>query len=167
MPPTDVFDYADSIIAQRLSQVGGVSQVLISGAAKHAVRVQVNPGALALAGIGLEDVRAVLAQSNIDLPKGSIDGHSTNFTINTNDQLFDAEDYQNIIITQKHGVPVTLSSIGKIVRGVENTRQAGWADSKPAVVLVVFKQADANVIETVDGIKAVLPQIQQWLPPSV
>ena len=167
MPPTDVFDYADSIIAQRLSQVGGVSQVLISGAAKHAVRVQVNPGALALAGIGLEDVRTVLAQSNIDLPKGSIDGHSTNFTINTNDQLFDAEDYQNIIITQKNGVPVTLSSIGKIVRGVENTRQAGWADSKPAVVLVVFKQADANVIETVDGIKAVLPQIQQWLPPSV
>jgi hydrophobe/amphiphile efflux-1 (HAE1) family protein len=167
MPPTDVFDYADSIIAQRLSQVGGVSQVLISGAAKHAVRVQVNPGALALAGIGLEDVRTVLAQPNTDLPKGSIDGNSTNFTINTNDQLFDAEDYQNIIITQKHGVPVTLSSIGKIVRGVENTRQAGWADSKPAVVLVVFKQADANVIETVDGIKAVLPQIQQWLPPSV
>ncbi len=167
MPATDVFDYADSIIAQRLSQVSGVSQVIISGAAKHAVRVQVNPGALALAGISLEEVRTVLSQSNMDLPKGSIDGNHANFTVNTNDQLMDAEDYNAIIITQKNGVPVTLSSLGKIVRGVENTRQAGWADAKAAVVLVVFKQADANVIETVDGIKAVLPQIQQWLPPSV
>ncbi|MDB6118855.1 MAG: Acriflavin resistance protein [Verrucomicrobiaceae bacterium] len=167
MPATEVYDLADSIIAQRLSQVEGVSQVLISGSAKSAIRVQMHPGALATAGISLEDVRSVLSKSSVDLPKGSIDGARASFTIATNDQLTDAEHYKSIIVAQRKGVPVTLGSLGTIISGLENSRQTGWADDKKSVVLIIFKQADANVIETVDGIKAVLPQMHQWLPPSV
>ncbi len=167
MPPTEIYDLADSIIAQKLSQVEGVSQVSISGSAKSAIRVQMHPGALAMAGISLEDVRTVLVQSNVDMPKGSIDGARASFTIATNDQLEDAERYKSIIVTQRKGVPVTLGSLGTIISGLENNRQTGWADDKKSVVLIIFKQADANVIDTVDGIKAVLPQMHEWLPPSV
>ncbi|MDB6140876.1 MAG: Acriflavin resistance protein [Verrucomicrobiaceae bacterium] len=167
MPATEVYDLADSIIAQKLSQVEGVSQVLISGSAKSAIRVQMHPGALATAGISLEDVRNVLTQSSVDMPKGSIDGASASFTIDTNDQMMDPETYKSIIVAQRQGVPVTLGSLGDAISGLENNRQTGWADDKKAVVLIIFKQADANVIDTVDGINKVLPQMHQWLPPSV
>ena len=167
MPTTEIYEYADSIIAQKLSQVSGVSQVSISGSAKSAVRVQVHPGALASAGLSLEDVRTALAQANVDMPKGSIDGDGVVFSLETNDQLMDPDDYKSIIVAQRKGVPITLASLGTVVRGVENNRQTGWADDKHAVVLVVFKQADANVIQTVDGIKAVLPKLKRWLPPSM
>ena len=167
MPATDVYDLGDSIIGQKLSQVKGVSQVTISGAAKSAVRVQMHPGALATAGISLEDVRNALAQSNVDMPKGSIETNGASFALSSNDQMFDADDYKSIVITQRKGVPVTLGSLGTVLRGVENSRQTGWADDKRSVVVVVFKQADANIIETVDGVKEVMPQLRQWLPPSV
>ena len=167
LPPTDLYDLADSIMGQKLSQVEGVSQVTISGSAKSAIRVQMHPGALATAGISLEDVRTALSQSSVDLPQGSIDSKGVSFSLSTNDQLLDADDYKSIIIAQRKGVPVTLGSLGTVIRGVENSRQTGWADDKKSVVVVVFKQADANVIQTVDGIKAIMPQLHQWLPPSV
>ena len=167
IPATEIYDLADSIIAQRLSQVEGVSQVSISGSAKSTVRVQMHPGALASAGISLEDVRAVLSQSNADLPKGSIDGNDANYTLAINDQLLDPEAYKPLIVAQRNGVPVTLSALGDVVSGVENNRQTGWAGDKRSVVLIVFKQADANVIKTVDGINAMLPQLKQWVPPGV
>ena len=120
-----------------------------------------------MAGISLEDVRNALAQANVDMPKGSLDGGGVSFSLSSNDQLFDPDDYKSIIVAQRKGVPITLASLGTIVSGVENNRQTGWADDKQAVVLVVFKQADANVIQTVDGIKAVLPKLKRWLPPSI
>ncbi|EEF57567.1 efflux RND transporter permease subunit, partial [Pedosphaera parvula] len=167
LKPTDVYEAADTIIAQRLSQVEGVSQAVISGADKSAVRVQVNPAALASTGMGLEDVRTYLSQVNVDLPKGSIDGERDSYTLESNDQLLDAGDYQSLILTTKSNVPIKLSSLGKVFEGVENERVGGWAGTNRAVLVIVFKQPDANVIETVDRIKAVLPELERWIPPSV
>jgi hydrophobe/amphiphile efflux-1 (HAE1) family protein len=165
--PTQVFEYADEILGQRLSQVEGVSQVIINGAEKSAVRVQVNPAALASTGLSLEDVRTFLSQANVDLPKGSIDGEDASYTISANDQLRRAEQYRGLIIAQKGGTPIVLHSFANVLDGVENTRLAAWANGQPAVLLIVFKQAGANVNETVDRIRSVLPQTEKWLPPSV
>jgi hydrophobe/amphiphile efflux-1 (HAE1) family protein len=164
---TDVYESADTIIAQRLSQVEGVSQAFVSGAEKSAVRVQVNPVALASTGLSLEDVRTFLGQVNADSPKGSIDGERNSHAIESNDQLLDAEAYQGLILTTKKNTPIKLSSLGQVFEGVENNRLAGWSGTKRAVLVIIFKQPDANVIETVDRIKAVLPELEKWIPPSV
>ena len=151
----------------------GVSQALISGADKSAVRVQVNPAALASTGLGLEDVRTFLGQVNVELPKGSVDGKNASYTLYSNDQLFQAEDYQNLVMRQINGTPVRLGSIAGITNGVENNQRGGWAGShewggmRRAVLVIIFKQPDANVIETVERIRAVLPQTEKWLPPNV
>ncbi|MEP6668821.1 MAG: efflux RND transporter permease subunit [Chthoniobacter sp.] len=165
--PTQVFQYADEIVGQQLSQLKGVGQVVISGAEKSAVRVQANPASMASAGLSLEDLRSFLAQVNVDLPKGSVDGDKASYAIYSNDQLMDAGEYRNLIVATKNGVPIKLSSIAKIVNGVENTRLGGWAGVKPAVLVIVFKQPDANVIATTDLVKAALPKTEKWLPPSV
>ena len=167
LPPMQVFEYGDSIIGQRLSQVEGVSQAIISGADKSAVRVQVNPGALASTGMSLEDVRSLLSQVNVDSPKGSFDGDQLSYTLASNDQLLEGKGYQNLILTQRSNAPVRLSALGRAFDGTENTRVAGWSGTNRAVLVIIFKQSDANVIETVDRIRAVLPQLQLWIPPSV
>ena len=167
LPATQIYDYGDTIIAQRLSQVEGVSQVFISGAAKDAIRVQMDPAALASANLSLEDVRSLLGQVNVDEPKGSLEGHGLSYTLDSNDQLLQARDYQRLVIAEKPKGPVRLSAMGRAMEGVENTLQAGWADTNEAVLVIIFKQADANVIETVKRIKAELPHLAQWLPPSV
>ena len=167
LPGTQVFDCADSIVGQRLSQVEGVSQAVISGADKSAVRVQVNPRALAATGLSLEDVRVLLSQVNVDLPKGSFNGEYQSHTIVSNDQLQDARDYDALILAQRGGTPLKLNALGRAFESTENARVAGWAGTNRAVLVMVFKQADANVIETVDRIRAVLPQLERWIPPSV
>jgi hydrophobe/amphiphile efflux-1 (HAE1) family protein len=167
IPARQIYDYGDTIIAQRLSQVEGVSQVFISGAAKDAIRVQVNPAALASAGFSLEDVRAMLGQVNVDTPKGSLEGNGLGYTIDSNDQLLQAQEYQPLILAQRRGRPVRLNAFGQVLESVENNRQAGWSGTNEAVLVIVFKQADANVIETVDRIKAELPRLAEWLPPAV
>jgi hydrophobic/amphiphilic exporter-1 (mainly G- bacteria), HAE1 family len=167
MPLTDVFEYGNNIVGQKLSQIEGVSQAIISGAAKSAVRVQVNPAALASAGINLEQVRTFLGNVNVDEPKGSFNGSNTSYAITSNDQLTNAEDYQNLILTVRNGTPVKLNSLGHVVEGVENSLLAGWSGTNYAVLVIVFKQADANVIETVDRIKAVMPEIARWIPPTI
>src|SRR4030095_3977147 len=134
---------------------------------KSAVRVQVNPEALASTGFSLEDVRTFLAQANVDMPKGSIDGELNSYAIYSNDQLNRADKYRDLILAQKGGTPIVLHSFAKVIDGVENTRLAAWAGTKPAVLLIIFKQDGANVIETVDRIRSGLPQTEKWLPPSV
>ena len=171
-PASQVFEYADSIIGQKISQVEGVSQVFIPSAERSAVRVQVNPAALASTGLSLEDVRAFLGQVTLVQPKGSLDGEHTAYTLTSNDQLIKARDYQHLILAQRHGVPVKLNALGKVAQSVENRLLAGWAGTQTvpmrrAVLLIVFKQAGANVIETVDRIKEQLPQMRRWLPPAV
>ena len=166
-PLAEVFELADEIVGQRLSQVEGVSQVLVGGSAKSAVRVQVNPAALASTGLSLSDVRTFLRTANVDTPKGSVDGEHASYTIYSNGQLLRAEEYRSLVLAQKGGTPIRLSSLANVVDDVENTRLGGWHGTKPAVLLIVFKQPDANVIETVDRIRAALPQAEKWLPPSV
>ena len=167
LAPVEVFEYADAILGQQLSQIEGVSQVFLNGAEKSAVRIQVNPAALASTGLSMEDVRTMLGQVNVDAPKGVLDGADVAYTVASNDQLVDAKDYQNLILTLKHGTPVKLSSLATIVEGVENDKLAGWQGTERAILLIIFKQPDANVIDTVDRIRAELPHLEKWLPPSV
>jgi hydrophobe/amphiphile efflux-1 (HAE1) family protein len=170
--PSEVYEYADSIIGQKISQVDGVSQIFIPSAEKAAVRVQMNPAALASTGLSLEEVRAFLGQVAVDLPKGSLDGEKVAYTLVSNDQLTKAKEFQELILTQRHNVPVKLNALGWVLPGVENNRLVGWAGTQTvpmrrAVLLIVYKQAGANVIETVDHIKEQLPQLKRWLPPGV
>ena len=162
-----VFEAADQVIAQRISQVEGVSQVNINGAEKSAVRVQMHTSALASTGLSLEDIRTYLGQVNVDAPLGSLDGKEQSYVLKSNDQLFDAEPYRHLIVRQLNGTPVPLKALGNVVEGVENARLAGWMGDRPAVLLMVFKQPGANVIETVDRVKAALPQLQKWISPSI
>jgi hydrophobe/amphiphile efflux-1 (HAE1) family protein len=167
LPATQIYDYGDTIIAQRLSQVEGISQVFISGAAKDAIRVQVNPAALASASLSLEDVRSNIAQVNVDEPKGSLEGHGLSYTLNSNDQLLNAKDYQTLVLAEKPRGPVRLSAVGRAIESVENTLQAGWSGTNEAVLVIIFKQADANVIDTVQRVKKELPHLAEWLPPAI
>ena len=167
LPPVQVFEYGDSIIGQRLSQVEGVSQAIISGADKSAVRVQINPALLASTGMSLEDVRSLLSQVNVDSPKGSFDGDQLSYSLVSNDQLLEGKSYQNLILAQGSNAPIRLTALGRAFDGTENARVAGWSGTNRAVLVIIFKQADANVIETVDRIRAVLPQLERWIPPSI
>ncbi len=162
-----LFEFADTLIAQRINQVTGVSQASISGSAKSGVRIKVNPGALARAEIGTEDIRNAIVSESSFLPKGSIEGADLSFFIDSNDQRVEARDFAKIVIAHRNGIPVFLDQVAQVIDGMENTRMAGWSGVTPAVLVAVYKQADANVIETVDGIRAILPQLQQWLPPGV
>ncbi|MEI6351586.1 MAG: efflux RND transporter permease subunit [Verrucomicrobiota bacterium] len=167
LPPSQVFEAADEVISQRLSQIEGVSQVAINGAEKSAVRIQVNPEALASTGMSLEDIRSFLGTVNVNSPKGSLEGHELSYTITSNDQLKEASQYRRLILRQRNGTPIPLNALATAVEGVENTRLAGWSGIERAVLLIIFKQPGANVIETVDRILAVIPQIERWIPPSV
>ena len=167
LPQSEVFEFADEILGQKLNQVEGVSQATISGAEKSAVRVQMNPGALAAAKVSLEDVRSLLSQVNVSLPLGSFDGAAVSHTLVINGQMAEAAGYQNLILTQRGNVPVRLDAFGKAAAGVENNRLAGWSGTNLAVLVIIQKQAGANVIETVDRIRAVLPQLERWMPVGI
>jgi len=167
LPITVVDDYAENVLVQHISQIPGVAQVQISGQQKPSVRIQVDPEELASIGIGLEDVRAALTTVTTDSPKGSIDGATRTFTIDANDQLLSAEPWNNVIIAYKKGAPVRVRDIGQAVEGPENTKQSAWANGKRAINLMVLKQPGANVVDTVDRIKAALPQLQAAIPPAV
>jgi hydrophobe/amphiphile efflux-1 (HAE1) family protein len=166
-PLSQVYNLADQIIGQRISQVEGVSQVVIGGGAKSAVRVQVNPVALASMGLSVEDIRTRLSQTNVLSPKGVFDGEQQRFVIASNDQLTHADQYLPIIVAQHNGAAVPLRDVGTAIDGQENRDQAGLFNNKRAVLLVIFKQPDANVVRTTDQIHAILPQLRTWLPPSV
>ncbi|MFL4993712.1 MAG: efflux RND transporter permease subunit, partial [Microvirga sp.] len=167
LPMTVVDDQADTKLAQHISQMAGVAQVNIGGEQKPAVRVQIDPARLAAKGLSLEDVRAKIGVSTVDSPKGSIDGATRSFTIYDNDQLTAAEPWNNVIVAYRNGAPVRIRDIGQAVDGPEDLRKAAWANGRRAVLLIVFKQPGANVIDTVDRIKAELPQLEAALPPSV
>ena len=168
MEPGAVYDYANDVIAQKLDQVEGVAEVDVSGAEKSAVRVQLNPAYLASLGLSLDDVRTFLAKTNANLPKGSFDGPDASYTLHVNDQLLKAADYRSLVAFHApNGAAVRLSDLGTVINSVENTRQAGWYNGRPAVLLIIFKQAGANVIETVDHIRATMPQVERWMPPAI
>ena len=166
LPLTQVDAFAENILAQQISQVQGVSQVLVGGQQTPAVRVQVDPGKLAGLGLTLEDVRGVLAQSTANQPKGSIDGAHQSYTIYANDQRTRAEEYNDAVIAYRDGGAVRVRDVGQAVSGPQNSKQIAWQDNEPAVLLIVFKQPGANVIETVDKVRARLPALLKSLPPE-
>ncbi|OZB62200.1 MAG: acriflavine resistance protein B [Lysobacterales bacterium 14-68-21] len=163
----EVNDLADSIIAQKLSQVQGVGLVSIAGNVRPAVRVQVNPAQLSNLGLTMEDVRSALSQANVNAPKGTLNGKTQSYSIGTNDQLVDAQQYKNTIISYRNGAPVRLADVAKVVDGVENDQLAAWANGKPAVLLDIRRQPGANIVKTVEQIRATLPSLKAVLPADV
>jgi len=164
MPLDQVDDSADSILAQKISQVSGVGLVTINGGQKPAVRVQVDPSALAGTGLTLEDVRIALAAANVNQPKGNLDGPRQDFAIATNDQLYKADSFRPLVIAYKNGAPVRLADIAAVHDGVENSQLAGWAGTQRAIILNVQRQPGANVIAVADRVKQLLPQLSASLP---
>jgi multidrug efflux pump len=162
-----VYDAASTILAQKLSQVEGVGEVAVSGSSLPAVRVDLVPQALFKYGIGLEDVRAALSSSNAHSPKGGIDVGDRRYQIYANDQANKADDYKNLIVAYRNGAPVHLSDVGEITDGVENLRNAGLANGKPAVLIILYRQPGANIISTVDAVKALLPVLRASISPAI
>ena len=167
LPLIRVHDLAENRLAPKLSQVDGVGLVSIAGGRRPAVRIQANPSVLAGLGISLDDVRSAIAAANVNQAKGSFDGSQRASTIDANDQLKSAAEYQNLVIAWKNGNPLRLSDVARIVDDAENLRLAAWADTTPGVILNVQRQPGANVIQTVDRVKALLPKLQAALPASV
>jgi multidrug efflux pump len=167
VPPSALYDAADTVVAQRLSQVEGVAEVSVNGAEQPAIRVRVNPIALASMGLSMEDVRTAIANSNAAGPIGVFDGNERAITIGTNDQLRTAPDYDPIVVRSANGAVVRLSAVASIEAGVRNSRSAGWFNSQPSVLLVINKQSTSNVIETVQRIYELLPEIKRWISPGI
>jgi HAE1 family hydrophobic/amphiphilic exporter-1 len=167
LPVTEVDDYADNQMAQQISQISGVAQVTIGGQQKPAVRIQIDPAKLVAKGLSLEDVRNQIAASTVDNAKGNVDGGTRSYTIYANDQLLKAKDWNDVIIAYRNGGPLRVRDIGSAVSGPEDAKQVAWANGKRGVFLVVFKQPGANVIDTVDKIKAQLPRLIASIPPTI
>jgi HAE1 family hydrophobic/amphiphilic exporter-1 len=167
LPLTTVSDAVDAQLAQQISQISGVAQVIIGGQQKPSIRVQVDPAKLVAKGLSLEDVRNAINITTVDSPKGNIDGDKRAYTIYANDQLLDSKDWNDVIIAYRNGGPLRIRDIGQAVTGPEDAKQAAWANGKRGVFLVVYKQPGANVIDTVDKIKAMLPRLVAAIPPAI
>jgi multidrug efflux pump len=159
-----MYDAATNVLSQRLSQISGIGQVIIGGAALPAVRVELNPKALFKYGIGLEDVRAALASANANSPKGAIESEGLHYQLYTNDQASHAVDYRPLVVAYRNGAAVRLSDVADVQDSVENLRNAGLADGKPAVLVILFRQPGANIIDTVDSVKAAIPRLMAAMP---
>jgi multidrug efflux pump len=167
IPLSQVEDLADTRLAQKISQLEGVGLVSISGGQKPAVRIQVNPTALSSYGINLEDVRAALQQTSLDLAKGNFDGPRQDYQIDANDQLLTSADFRSVVVAYRNGSPVLLSDVANVIDGAENVDQAAWMNNTPAVIVNIQRQPGANIIQVVDRIKNLLPLLQTNLPASV
>jgi hydrophobic/amphiphilic exporter-1 (mainly G- bacteria), HAE1 family len=167
LPLSEVDDIVETKLAQQISQVSGVAQVLVSGQQKPAIRIQLEPAKLVAKGLSLEDVRTQLSLATVDSPKGAIDGATRSFTIYANDQLTHSKDWNDIIVGYHDGGPVRVSDIGQAVTGPQDTKQAAWADGKRGILLVIYKQPGANVVTTVDRVIAELPRLKAAIPPAI
>jgi hydrophobic/amphiphilic exporter-1 (mainly G- bacteria), HAE1 family len=167
LPLTTVSDAVDAQLAQQVSQISGVAQVVIGGQQKPSIRVQVDPAKLVAKGLSLEDVRNQIAITTVDSPKGNIDGDTRAYTIYANDQMLDSKDWNDVIVAYRNGGPLRIRDIGQAVTGPEDAKQAAWANGKRGVFLVVYKQPGANVIDTVDKIKSLLPRLVAAIPPAI
>ncbi len=167
LPLTTVSDSIDAGLAQQISQMSGVGQVIIGGQQKPAVRIQIDPAKLISKGLSLEDIRTPLSVTTLDGPKGTVDGPTRSFTIYANDQLPQSQDWNDVIVAYRNGAPLRVRDIGQAVTGPEDVRQAAWANGKRGMFLIIFKQPGANVIDTVDRVKAALPRMIAALPPAI
>jgi len=167
MPLQQVEDYADTRLAQKISQLSGVGAVTISGGRKPAVRIQANPTQLASYGLNLEDIHTAITNASLDAAKGSFDGPHQGYQINDNDQLVTAKDYNSVIVAYKNGAPVMLKDVANIVDGVENEKLSAWMNETPAVIVNIQRQPGANIIQVVDRVKELLPKLQATIPTSI
>ncbi|UIN22929.1 MdtB/MuxB family multidrug efflux RND transporter permease subunit [Herbaspirillum frisingense] len=167
MPLPKVQDLIDTRLAQKISQLSGVGLVSLSGGQRPAVRMQLNPRAVAALGLNLDDVRTAIGNANVNQAKGSFDGPTRASTIDANDQLRSADEYRNLIIAYKNGAPIRVSDVADVIDGAENVRLGAWANQQPAVIVNIQRQPGANVIAVVDSIKKILPQLQASLPGSI
>ncbi|MEN9357627.1 MAG: hypothetical protein RL695_1798, partial [Pseudomonadota bacterium] len=167
LPLPKIEDLVDTRLAQKLSQLPGVGLVSIGGGQRPAVRIQANPAALAARGLNLEDLRVAIGTANVNMAKGSFDGPLRASTLDANDQLRSADEYRDLVIAWKNGAAIRLGDVAQVIDGAENARLAAWAGKTPAIILNIQRQPGANVIQTVDGIKQLLPQIKASLPGSV
>jgi len=167
MQSSAIYDAADSVLSQRLSQVQGVADVTVAGSEQPALRVRVDPARLAAMGVSMEEVRTAIANSNAMGPLGSFDGPKHSTTIGINDQLRKAADYDPVVVKTVDGTVIRLTDIASVHNGVRNSRSAGWYNHQPSVLLIITKQADANVLDTVDRIYALLPKLKQWIPAGI
>src|SRR5207247_3702245 len=167
LPLPKIEDLADTRLAQKISQLSGVGLVSISGGQKPAVRIQVNPTTLSSYGLTLEDVRTAIAQSNVNQAKGNFDGPHQAYTIAANDQLLSSDQYRPLVIAYRNSAPVHLSDVATVIDAVETVNQAAWMNQAPAVIVNIQRQPGANILEVVDRIKNLLPQLKASLPSSV
>jgi multidrug efflux pump len=165
--PSALYDIADTVLVQRISQIRGVGEVNVSGAEQPAVRIRLNPGALASAGISTDVVRQAIVNANSISPVGAFENDRQSETISTNRQMRNAEEFKDIVVQVVNGNVVRLSDVADIEDSVRNTRSAAWFNKEPSVLLTITKQSDANVIDTVDRVKALLPEMKQWIPAGV
>jgi multidrug efflux pump len=167
LTPAELYDAASTVLSQKLAQVEGVGEVSVSGGSLPAVRVELIPAALYKYGIGLEDVRAALGSANAHSPKGGIDVASQRYQIYANDQARKAQDYKSLIVAYRNGAPVRLTDVGDVIDSVENVRTLGLSNGKPAVVMIVYRQPGANIIQMVDRVKALMPQLKASVSPAM
>ncbi len=167
LPPAELYDAASTVLAQKLSQVEGVGEVSVSGGSLPAVRVELAPQALYKYGIGLEDVRAALGSANAHSPKGGIDVGAQRYQIYSNDQALKAVDYKPLVVAYRNGAAVRLTDVGQVLNSVENLRTLGLANGKRAVMMIVYRQPGANIIQMVDRVKALMPQLRASVSPAI
>jgi len=167
LPLSQVFDTANTVLAQKIAQVPGVGQVFVGGGQQPAVRVQVDPAALAGLGLGLEDVRTALAGATLDQPKGAIVGPFQTRTIAANDQLVKAAEYRPLVIAWRNGAPVRLGDVAHVIDATENARVAGWIDGQRAVIMLIRRQPGANIIDVIERVKALLPDLTRSISPAI
>ena len=167
IPASDLYDAADTVIAQRISQVDGVAEVQVAGAEQPAIRIRVDPARLAAMGVSIENVRTAIANANALAPLGIIDGDQRAVALETNAQLRNVEDYKDIIVKVANGTAVRLASVANIEQSTRNTRSAARFNHQPAVLLTIVKSADANVLETVDRIQEIIPDVKRWIPAGI
>jgi hydrophobic/amphiphilic exporter-1 (mainly G- bacteria), HAE1 family len=167
LPLSEVNEYAETMLAQRISTISGVAQVQVMGSQKYAVRVQLSPQALASRGIGMEEVKNALGSANVNLPTGTLSGATSSLTLQANGQLQNADAYRRVIVTYRNGAPVRLGDVAKIVDSVQNDKVAGWFNQERSIILSVQRQPGTNTIDVVEGVKAILPDFRAQLPAAV
>ncbi len=163
----EMYDRASSVFQQKLSQVEGVGQVIVGGSSLPAVRVELNPSVLNKYGIGTDQVRTFLSSANANRPKGELESDSKSLQLRTSDQLLKAKEYMPLVVAYRNGAPVRLSQLGEVVDSVEDLRNSGSANGQPAVLVIVFRQPGANIIDTVDRVRALMPYLQASVPPAM
>ena len=167
LKPSDVDEYAQTLMAQRISTINGVAQVLVYGSRKYAVRVQVNPSALASRGIGIDEVQQAIASQNVNTPTGTLYGANKALTVEATGQLLDAAAYRAIIVAYRNGAPVRLGEVGHVFDSVQNNKAGAWFNGEPAVMLAIMRQPGVNTVEVVDAIKQLLPVFRAQIPPGI